>query len=204
MLNAKFSGRINFLGTDKAWWLIANENGHINLRPIFEKKFMELRREKVVFSAKTESLALMKNRQSEVLFDCYKIGGNIIPGLINLKKVGTMSIMTHIRDVLGEINGRKVNFEANEEGISLSADSSEKILRFSRVSESVCKSIYKIPEGKEIEICKLHGGRERCIFLGFRDRINLCSKFVSWGRTVLEHYANGRIDGRIGSCGLSK
>ncbi|MBU4353131.1 hypothetical protein KKA18_00290 [Patescibacteria group bacterium] len=116
-------GRLRFLGDTNQTWLILHENGQVNLWPIFEKKFMELRRERVVFSAKTESLSLKKDKQSEILFDCYRIDGKVIPGLVNLKKVGTMSIMPHIRDVLGEINGRIVNFEANEEGISITADS---------------------------------------------------------------------------------
>lgn len=126
MLRAKFSGRLNFLGMDEAWWLIVNKNGMVNLRPIFEKKFLEMRREKVVFSAKVESLFLKKDRQSEILFDCYKIGGKIIPGLINLKKIGTMSISSYFEDVLHEINGRMANFTADENGISITADSSEK------------------------------------------------------------------------------
>lgn len=113
-----------------------------------------------------------------------------------------MSIMTHIKDILLEINGRAVNFVADEEGISLSADPSEKIFRLPSCASGLA---YKVPEGKEIEVCKLKQADEPCcIFLGFRDGVNLCSKFVSWGRTVLEHYANKRIDGRIGSCGLSK
>lgn len=204
MLRAKFSGRLIFLGADKPWWLSTNENGQVNLRPIFEKKFLELRREKVVFSAKTDCLSLKKDRQSEILFDCYKIDGKVIPALINLKKVGTMSIMPHTRDVLWEINGRMVDFVADENGISITADPSEKIFRFSRGPESVYKLIYKVPDGKEIKICKLYEWRERCIFLVSRDGINLCSKFTAWGKTVIGFYADNRIDGRIGNCGLSK
>lgn len=203
MLRAKFSGRLNFLGVDKPWWLSANENGQVNLRPIFEKKFLEMEKEKVALIAGMESISIKKNEISSATLACNKIGGKIFPTLMNSKRIGAINIMPFISNILFEINGRIVNFEANEEGVSITADRSEKIFRLPFCASGLA---YKVPKGKEVEVCKLNQNQDEpcCIFLGFRDGINLCSKFVFWGRTVLEHYADGRIGGRIGNCGLSK
>ncbi|MCG2698854.1 hypothetical protein L6251_00295 [Candidatus Parcubacteria bacterium] len=201
MLRAKFSGRLNFLGADKPWWLSANENGQVNLWPIFEKKFLEMKKEKVALIAGMESISIKKNEISSATLACNKIGGKIFPTLMNSKRIGATNIMPFISNILFEINGRIVNFEANEEGISLSVDPSEKIFR---LPFCVSELAYKVPKGKEVEICKLNKDEPYCIFLGFCNGVNLCSKFVSWGRTVLNYYADGRIGGRIGNCGLSK
>ncbi len=200
----EFSGKgtLRFLGDMDKIWLILHENGQVNLWPIFEKKFFEMKKEKVALIAGMESISIKKNEISSATLELSKIGGKIFPTLVISKRIGTLNMMPYISNILFEINGRIVNFEANEEGISITADRSEKIFRLPFCASGLA---YEIPEGKELEICKLNKKDELCcIFLGFCNGVNLCSKFVSWGRTVLGYYADGRIGGRIGNCGLSK
>lgn len=121
------------------------------------------------------------------------------------KNAGT-NIFAFLPFVLIQINGRRVQFEARDNGFKFEADPGESV---HELTDKMYPGVYRIPCDVQESICRI-GTREQCVFASRRGTATnfevVCDKFNDINaRTLLNDSALGRrAFMRIGGCKVGK
>lgn len=198
MTSATFTGRLEYLGWNRPWFIVEGKSVH-DLSVDFWSFAEEHRGKGVTHAYDRDSYTLVASDASEFDLEYLERGGGIIAS--KRAGFGMFSVIAYLEWALLALNGRPVIATIDERGFKISRDPAEDV---PAVVYKPSGNMGVITPGMARAICKMGQGPECCIFLcGGAEGLE-CGKFDAvLARQIVERKAKGLMNAdRIGDCRL--
>ncbi len=188
-------GTLKFLTWGKPWILITPGGKEIDLRPIFQKFFLDAKNRRLDAQTGQERLTLKVKKDANLILDFEGMERDRLSAK-NVQSGIFLDLGILLETILINLDGRQVIFEIEPYIIRLGADPAQEIHRV-----SLSSSCDTLSERAIEEHCRPEVGKDACIF--FNPKRKGCEKFSNQASRRLTALTHEETNGprRIGNCG---